>query len=120
MTTLFANARSWLGSSLTAAAGVSISYTRGATTLSLAAIVGRTVFRSNNDQGAVIQFGDRDYLIEASALTLGAPALGDRIVETIDGVSSTFEVITPDTNEPAWRWSDPAQTRWRIHVKRVA
>ena len=116
---LFANARSWIGSSVAAAAGVSISYTRGATTLSLTAIVGRTVFRSNNDQGAVIQFGDRDYLIEATALTFGEPALGDRIAEVIDGATSTFEVITPDTGEPAWRWSDPSHTRWRIHVKQV-
>jgi hypothetical protein len=106
---------------LAAAAGVSVTYSRtGQSSLTITAVPGRTVFSSNQDGGARIEFGDRDYLIEASALTYGAPALGDRIAEVIDGVTTTFEIVTPNTGEPAWRWSDPSHTRWRIHTKKVS
>jgi len=117
---LFAKARSWLGTQAANAAGVSVTYVRGATELSLTAIVGRTVFSSINEGGPRVEFGDRDYLIEAADLTLGEPAIGDRIKETIDGVLTMFEVMTPNTGEPAYRWSDAAHTRWRIHVKKVS
>lgn len=118
--TMFADARTMLSTGLKDAAGVSVVYSRGETSLSITAIPGRTVFSSNQDGGARIEFGDRDYLIVASDLTYGEPALGDRIAETIDGTSTTFEVVTPNTGEPAWRWSDPAHTRWRIHTKQVS
>ena len=102
------------------AAGVSVTYTRAATALSITAIVGRTVFSSNAQDGPRIEFGDRDYLIQAVDLTIGEPAIGDRISETIDGVTRVFECMTPGTGEPAWRWSDPAHTVYRIHCKRVS
>jgi hypothetical protein len=118
---MFDDARSMLSTGLKDAAGVSVTYSRtGQTSLSLTVVPGRTVFASNQDGGARIEFGDRDYLIVASELTYGEPALGDRIAETIDSVTTTFEVQTPNTGEPAWRWSDPGHTRWRIHTKQVS
>lgn len=110
-----------LSTGLKNAAGVSVVYSRtGETSLNLTVVPGRTVFASNLDGGARIEFGDRDYLIDASDLTYGEPSLGDRIAETIDGTTTTFEIVTPNTGEPAWRWSDPAHTRWRIHTKQVS
>lgn len=102
------------------AAGVSITYTRSASVLPIEAVVGRTVFASNSLDGPRVEYGDRDYLIEAADLTIGEPAIGDRITQIIDGVSRVFEVMTPGTGEPAWRWSDPANTTYRIHCKRVS
>lgn len=117
---MLAKARAFLSAGLQTAAGVSVTYARqGETTLSLTAIPGRTVFSSTLDGAAKIEFGDRDYLVEAADLTYGEPALGDRITEVIDGTTTVFEIVTPNTGEPAWRWSDPSHTRWRIHCKKV-
>jgi len=118
---LFAKARAFMSTGLQAAAGVSVTYSRvGETALTLTAVPGRTVFSSTLDGTAKIEFGDRDYLVESADLTYGEPALGDRITEVIDGTTTVFEIVTPNTGEPAWRWSDPAHTRWRIHMKKVS
>jgi hypothetical protein len=116
---LFSRARTWIGAKVQAAAGVSVLYVRGETTLPLTVIVGRTAFSSNVADGPRVSWGERDYLVEAADLTVGIPALGDRITEVIDGTTTVFEIVTPDTGEPAWRWSDQGRTRWRLHVKKV-
>jgi hypothetical protein len=119
--TLFARAKDWLPARLKHAAGVSVSYARGGTTRTLTAWVGRTVFASQLEGGPRIEFGDRDYLVTAADLALfGEPALGDRITEVVGGETQTHECVTPGTGEPAWRWSDPTQTIYRIHCKRVS
>ena len=117
MPNLFAKANDWLTTQVQAAAGESVTYTRNATSITLTAVVGRTVFASNAEGGARIEFGDRDYLIAAADLTFGTPREGDRIT---DAAGLVFEVQEPGTGEPAWRYSDPDRTEFRIHVKRVA
>jgi hypothetical protein len=121
VTTLFQKAKDWLFPKVQAAAGESVTYTRGATTLSLTAVVGRTIFSSTIETvGARIEFGERDYLILASDLSsLGTPALGDRITETVGGSTRVYEVLPPASGDPPWRWSDPGMTIFRIHVKQV-
>jgi hypothetical protein len=98
-----------------------------------AAIVGRTVFSSNREGGARIEFGDRDYLILASVFDcFGPPKEGDRIIEEVDPPTAEdpnafgtfvgqliYEVMPPATGEPAVRWSDPQHKRHRIHTKLV-
>lgn len=121
MATLFAKLRDWLPGQAAQAAGVSVTYTRGATSRTVTALVGRTVFSSNLDGGPRIEFGDRDYLIESSEMTaFGDPAIGDRITETLAGSQRVWEVMTPGTGEPAWRWSDPQHTRYRVHTTQVS
>ncbi len=121
MSTLFAKLRDWLPSLAQQAAGVTVLYTRSGTTRTITAVVGRTVFSSNLDGGPRIEFGDRDYLIEADELAaFGDPVLGDRITEVIDGTTRVWEVKTPGTGEPAWRWSDPQHTRYRVHTVQVS
>ena len=121
---LMSRGQDWLNSKLQTAAGVSTVYTRGAYTLNLTPWVGRTVFASNLEGNARIEFGERDYLIPKVDLVLNGaatePAIGDRITETVGGESKVFEIMRPSTGEPAWRWSDSSQTRYRIHVKRVS
>jgi len=122
MSTLFAKARDWLPGKVREAAGVGITYARGAESIGITATVGRTVFSSLAEGAPRVEFGERDYLILAADLVIGGgtsePAIGDRITETIDGSDVVFEVVTPETGEPAWRWSDPQRTVWRVHVKR--
>ena len=117
-------AQAWLNSKMQTAAGVSIVYTRGAYTVDLTPWVGRTVFASNLEGNARIEWGDRDYLITAAQLILNGsvvePAVGDRITETVGGTSMAFEAMRPDTGEPCWRYSDPGRTLLRVHTKRVS
>ena len=126
MPNLFEKARAWLPDQLQAAMGVGpVTYTRvGGGTLTLEPWVGRTLFAANREAGgASVTWGDRDYLVRREELAAGGaefePAEGDRLAETIGGVACTFEVMRPDTGEPAWRWSDAGRTTYRLHVKQV-
>jgi hypothetical protein len=116
--------QAYLAGAVGKAAGVGISYARGATVVTItaesgAAWVGRTAFTSVQ-QGAIrVEWGDRDYLILASALAaIGEPAEGDRITETVNGTAKVFEVMSPG-GEPPWRYSDPQRSVFRLHVKQV-
>lgn len=108
-----------------AAYGRTVNYTRGAVANQVVAWLGRTLFARSASEpgGATASWGDRDYLVAvadlAAAGVSGGPQLGDRVTETIAGAAVTFEVMTPDTQEPAVRYSDATRTVWRIHTKRV-
>lgn len=111
-------AGAWLAGQLQTSAGVTVTYTRDGADTSLTAWVGRTPFVSETSGIRLLQWGDRDYLILASDLTVGPPKLGDRITETIDSVVHVFEVETPDGGQHHWQWSDQSHTIYRVHVKR--
>lgn len=128
MPNLFEKARTWLPAQMEAAAGVGpVTYTRARTlhVVTLSPWVGRTLFATSREAGgASVAWGDRDYLVPRDQLRVGGvefePDDGDRLVEVIGGVACTFEVMKPDTGEPAWRWSDTGETTYRLHVKKVA
>lgn len=86
--------------------------------------VGRTVFASQMEGAASIEIGDRDYLIPAEDLQVGGvqfePNRGDQLAETLEGTTEVYEIVSPNTGEPAWRWSDPQHTIFRVHTKQVA
>lgn len=83
--------------------------------------VGRTVFASNIEGGAVIEFGERDYLIPVADLVLSGneirPQIGDVIVERIGSFDVSFSIQEPTTGEPAVRYSGPDRLAWRVHCK---
>ena len=86
-------------------------YRRGADERSVKAVLGRTVFRSQNDYGAWVRTESRDFIVTAEQLDI-EPQAGDEIVYQGD----VYEVLAPN-GEPVWRWSDPQQTALRIHTK---
>ena len=83
----------------------------GGGTKTVRAVPGRTVFRSVNDVGAWIRIETRDFIVAASALA-APPETGD----VIRFRGADYEVLAPN-GEPAWRWSDPYRTAYRIHTK---
>lgn len=116
--TLFQKARDWLPQQVQAAAGESITYTRGATSETLTAVLGRTLFAQNEEGGGRVVWGDGDFLIVAADLaTFGRPRVGDRITLTLGGETAAFEIQDPPTGEPAVRWSDQQQAQYRVHCK---
>jgi hypothetical protein len=97
-------------------AATAITYTRGATSLSLTASAGQPPAAVVESSGLVTEVVIRDYLIEAADITaLSDPLTGDRITEG----TRTFEVL-PLGGEGCWRWHDPGQTTYRVHTKEVA
>lgn len=100
-----------------------VTYRRGADSANPRAIIGRTMYRTSSDGQSAVDFSDRDYLIAPAELVLGGspvePQDGDRIEETRDGQTYTYEVL-PIAGEPSWRWSDPFRKLYRIHTKLVS
>lgn len=119
------NNAAWLNDMLGCAAGVAITYTRGATTITITeasghATVGREQSPSEREGGQRKEWFDRDYLIQVASLaSLGEPQEGDLITETVNGNERLYKVMRPPTGERAWRFSDTEETCFRVHTKRV-
>ena len=98
-------------------------FVRGADSVEVKATVGRTIFRVDKGYGVLERIEARDYLILAADLVLsGTPVLpkaGDKIQETEDGKTFSYEILAPG-NEPCWRYSDLYRVTLRIHTKLVA
>ena len=103
------------------AAGVTITYIRGAARHTITAVPGNTRFAQSAPEpgGATLIHGERDYLIDVADLPFAEPLETDRIIETIGGIECVFDVARPSTGEPAVRHSDDGKTKWRIHVTQV-
>lgn len=125
MSDLLASAASWLADQQAAHLAATVTYRRGAQSVSLAATRGRTEF---DEPDAVTGFPVRqtsvDWLVTAAALVLSGdaaatlPARGDTIEETAAGVTTTYEVLPLGTSEQCFRPCDPAGYKLRVHTKR--
>lgn len=112
--------------SLRGLAGETVTYSRGARSITVTAIRGSSRIETEDDQGASIRSRATDWLIEAAALIMPRPARavetetiqpdrGDRIT-TAGG--EVWEVQAVAGDKPA-RPSDPAGTHIRIHARRL-
>ena len=63
-----------------------------------------------------------DFLIPAADLVIGGesitPQRGDRVFILAGENVQEFEVM-PFGSDPAWIWSDPHQSMFRIHAKHI-
>jgi hypothetical protein len=113
----------WLAAKLKAHASRPVVYRRGAAEVAVQATIGRTLLKLDDGYGGVrMEWTDRDFLIPAADLVLGAvvvlPERGDVIRETVGAATFVYEVMAPG-KEPAWRWSDVYRKVLRIHTKQV-
>lgn len=102
--------------------GVSVTYTRGATAVTLVAAVGRDQAddATTPTQNARLVNRERDYFIALGDLVaagFGTPDEGDTITETINGAAVDW-VATRQDREACWRWADHEQTRVRVHTRK--
>lgn len=110
----------WLRDTLLAEEGVTITYARGANSVSLTAVAGQTPVELSDDLGNLSET-DRyiDWLIKSGALVLSGsetrPQKGDTITRAIDGKSHVY-TVTELPGEEVWRYSDEAQGMIRIHT----
>ena len=109
------DAASWLAAQCNESLAVPVSWRpRGGTPRTIPAVVGRTVFRSNDGYGMTTRTESRDFIVRTGDMP-EEPGMGDRFVWK----DTVYEVLAP-AGEPVWRWSDPYHQVYRIHTKCVS
>lgn len=100
-------------------AGVSVTYARsGSSDVTIKrAIQGELRYGTIGNAGAESVVELVDWLIDATALTLGDPAIGDTIARVIDGTTHTYTVENMDMGLSHWDWSDTGRTQYRIRTR---
>lgn len=96
---------------------VSVTYRRSGTDYTLTVWRGNELENVETPGGNAVRLDstERVYYLRASDLSIGVPALGDRIID--DG--ETFEVM-PVQGNPIWLWKDSGRTIRQVHVKQVS
>lgn len=120
---LLTRGAAFLNRALGAAAGVTLTYTRGVTTASVTGWAGQEGRDATESPTPGVRRDDRerDFLFAYADLVtagFGEPQEGDRITETLNSAAVVWKVLPRDT-EPAWRWSDLTKTRVRVHTERA-
>lgn len=100
------------------AAGVPVTVSRGATTITVSNAIQGTTQKGplGEDTEATVDFAD--WLIPVASYTLGTPAVGDTIARTVNGVTYTYTVESMDYGQSPWDWSDTAKTQYRIKTRK--
>lgn len=124
MSNLLANGVDWLAGQLKSFASSSITYTRGASSVTIDATIGRHALRSlgglpDNEvdtSTTVVTFDAVDLNFGSGRTT---PARGDRFTLNNNGVLFTFEVL-PIDGERWWKEADAFGRRLEVNAKLVA
>lgn len=119
MSDLLQTGSAFLGERLEDYASQTASLTRGsASNASVLVTLGESEFPRASQDGLTVEDRVQDLLVNVDQYTLSSvevePEPGD--VLTIAGVGR-FEVCSPGGTEPAWRYSDRHNTRYRIHTR---
>lgn len=125
---MLSDALAWLNGQLASNASATVTYHRGAESVSVDAVVQRPAIPASNAGGAPVDpaKAERDFNVVLADLedVLGTtwPAVGDYFVETVDGYPRIFKVTPPAAGGPWWDWQDG----WRgtgcrivIHTKQT-
>lgn len=122
MTDMLARGMEWLSRQRTQHLTQSVTYARGADSVTLPATIGKTEFAIEDGHGLLQKYESRDYLVQTEDLILNGTAVlperGDQIRETQGTSIYVYEVLAPGT-EPVWRYSDPYRHTLRIHTKQI-
>lgn len=108
--------------SLSGSAGVEITYSRDADSVTLTATPGETVFDALDQGGNVIQIISQDFIVARSDLVLSGaavvPARNDKIVQTVNGAEIEYRLLI-DFGLPHFREMDAYGKGFRLHTKRI-
>ena len=102
-------------------AGASVTYSRSATSITVANAVQGETRKGVIDVGGTEQVVEMcDWLIEVSALAaLGdTPDPEDTISRVIDGTTYTWTVEHRELGQSHWDWSDTSRTQYRIRTRK--
>lgn len=100
------------------AAGVSVTITRGASTITVSDAVQGQSGKAVVDENAESVVEACDWLISVAAYTLGTPAIGDIITRKIGSTTYTWTVESPGMGVACFDWSDTKRTTYRVHSRK--
>jgi len=119
MTNMMQDGASWLGEKLQDHVGRTITIDTGTQTFGpITAAVVEHEYEIYDNEGFFTKVLSYDWTIVASDLTVTLKP-GDRITETLDGVTSIYEIV-PLSNRPAVEMQDTSNIILKIHTKKVA
>lgn len=122
MSNLLQDGVTWLSAKLKTAAGVTVKYYRGSSYVEITATPSLHEYEVVDEDGFATALTSRDYIITADDLVIAtattAPRPGDRIIESINGESRTFEVM-PLAAGQAYEPLDKDGELITVHTKRV-
>ena len=100
--------------------GVPVTYTRGATTLTISSALQGETLKGAIDVSGTEQIVElQDWLLAVSDLgSLWPPTPGDLITRNIDGTDNTFTVEYRQAGESLWDWSDTGKTQVRLRTRK--
>jgi hypothetical protein len=119
---LLQSGAAWLAGKIKARAAQTVTYRRGADSVSLSATLGHSLLRVTEGDGRTRTIRtDRDFLVTAADLVLSGetvtPARGDAIDLTVGSTAYRYKVLPYGKDEPLWRYSEPSNAIMRIHCK---
>ena len=105
-------------------AGVRIRILReDSTSKFMTATVAQTEFYEQLADASGMSYRTRDYCIDTDMYIIGGyktePAVGDVIIEIVNGQERRFECLSLD-GEQAYTWMDRSRFVYRVHTKEVA
>jgi len=102
-----------------AIAGSPVTYTQGATTLTIDQAVQASTQKLPIEVGGNEQVVEvADWLIKVTDMAGITPASGDIITRVIDGSTYTWTVETRELGETEWDWSDTSRSTYRIRSRK--
>lgn len=108
----------WLADQLAANAAVTVTYVRHNTRVQVAATVSNSQFQSTDGNGVVEVWESRDYMVKVADFPFREPARGDRIIEKVGDVTTTYDVVTP-RGVPLFHYADAFRHSMKIHAVAV-
>lgn len=121
MANLLSTGAAWLASQLQTHVGSQMTYRRGAQSVTRSFTKGRSTTENVDDNGLLTRTNVADFLLPAGDLILSGetdptfPQKGDTLEETIDGVTTVYDVL-PIAGEECFQ-NDPNNQQLRIHTK---
>lgn len=116
MTTVFERAVISGFKAVRSVSGVSVTVTRGATTISVVAVPGDAIHQYTQDDVVTSEVKTRDFLVLASDYDFGDGAVIPQRNDTIVHGSTTYKVLS-DGGEIYFRYADPHHAVLRLHCK---
>ena len=123
MPDLIRKGAAWLAERLVAHASQTVTYTRGAQSVQVPAVLGRKLLRIEDEVGSIrFEYTDMDFIIPTAALDFGSgpiePERGDWLSVMTGEQVDTFQAF-PFAGEPVWSFTDPNQSMRRIRAKLI-
>lgn len=123
MTDMLSDGVTWLHQQREASLAKSVTYCRGASSVTITATKGKTDTNVVNGDGVEVRGQIDDWIIKPSDLVIDGvtvfPQQGDRIRDTIGSQTVIYEV-SKGPDGAAWRYTDNFRVAMRLHTVRTA